>query len=50
MDELQTLNAKENKTEDDEIVQFTKGAPDMLLKKCNTAIVDGKEKTYSKAE
>ncbi len=30
-----------HKTKDDSIVQFTKGAPDELLKRCNKALVDG---------
>ena len=31
-----------HKTEDGSLVQFTKGAPDELLKKCTKALVDGK--------
>ena len=32
-----------HKTENGEIIQFTKGAPDEILKICTTAIVNGKE-------
>ena len=32
-----------HKANDGSIIQFTKGAPDELLKRCKTAIVDGKE-------
>ncbi len=31
-----------HKSEDGSIVQFTKGAPDELLKRCTTAVIDGK--------
>ncbi len=31
-----------HKTEDGALIQFTKGAPDEILKRCTTAIIDGK--------
>ena len=32
-----------HKTEDGKLVQFTKGAPDEVLKRCTCALIDGKE-------
>ena len=36
-----------HKTSDGSLIQFTKGAPDELLKRCTTALIDGKVVTLS---
>ena len=42
-DSMRKMMSTVHKTENEEIIQFTKGAPDEILKICTTAIVNGKE-------
>ncbi len=42
-DSMRKMMSTVHKTENGEILQFTKGAPDEILKICTTAIVNGKE-------
>lgn len=42
-DSMRKMMSTLHKTENEEIIQFTKGAPDEILKICTTAIVNGKE-------
>ena len=42
-DSMRKMMSTVHKTENGEIIQFTKGAPDEILKICTTAIINGKE-------
>lgn len=42
-DSMRKMMTTVHKTENGEIIQFTKGAPDEILKICTTAIINGKE-------
>ena len=41
-DSMRKMMTTVHKTEDGKIIQFTKGAPDEILKKCTTALIGGK--------
>ena len=41
-DSMRKMMTTVHKTEDGKIIQFTKGAPDEILKKCTAALIDGK--------
>ena len=41
-DSMRKMMTTVHKTEDGRIIQFTKGAPDEILKKCTTALIGGK--------
>ena len=40
-DSMRKMMSTVHKTEDGKLLQFTKGAPDEILKRCTTALVDG---------
>ena len=42
-DSLRKMMSTVHKTKEGKIIQFTKGAPDEVLKRCNKALLDGKE-------
>ena len=42
-DSMRKMMSTVHKTRDGKIIQFTKGAPDEILKCCKTALVDGRE-------
>ncbi len=41
-DSMRKMMTTVHKTEDGKLIQFTKGAPDEILKRCSTALVNGK--------
>ena len=41
-DSMRKMMTTVHKTEDDKLIQFTKGAPDEILKVCTSALIDGK--------
>ena len=42
-DSMRKMMSTVHRTKDGSLVQFTKGAPDEVLKRCTTALVDGKQ-------
>ena len=46
-DSMRKMMTTVHKTEDGKIIQFTKGAPDEILKKCTSALIGGKAVTLT---